>query len=212
MKRIIRNTSGEPTVANEGNSPSNMLTEPGFHKNQFKPLPWLAGSVCIFALLYMSSYLALLWLPPHPQIDTKSRLTADYAPWAALVFQPVDSAMIDEIRQEQDLPEEIIIDGSFWPTSNFETQPPDSNQTAVHNSVSTPQATLDIPLSSTTAIQPPSTSSPVPTSVTLLPQPTNIVDQVATLISVNTPKPTKPPKLTKPPKPDKPTKPDTGKP
>src|SRR3990172_11581647 len=99
-----RSLLGEESImVNDGNPPSKIVIEPSTHGNRFKLLPWLAGVICIFALLYSSSYLALLWLPPHKEVDMRSQLTADYSPWAILVFQPVDPAIIEEIRQEEDL-------------------------------------------------------------------------------------------------------------
>jgi hypothetical protein len=211
MDQIVRNLREEPIAVNEGNPPFDTVIEPSPHGNRFKLLPWLAGVICIFALLYSSSYLALLWLPPPKEVDMSSQLTADYSPWAILVFQPVDPAIIEEIRQEQGLPEQVIIDGSFWPTSissnatlsNVETQEPGSASTAIHMTASTPIETLINPQSSPVVIQPSQASTPIPTGITSL---TEVADTPKPIETHKPEKPPKPEKPEKPPKPDKPSK------
>lgn len=83
-------------------------------------LPGMVYVVIIFSLIYGSSYAALLWQPAAPKVDTKSVLAADYRPWSFLVFQPLDPAIIKEIQQEQKLPDQLVIPGSFWPASTAE--------------------------------------------------------------------------------------------
>jgi hypothetical protein len=211
MDRIVRNPREGPIAVNGGEPPFNTAIEPGPHVNRFKLLPWLAGVFCIITLIYGSSYLALLWLPPHPEVDMRSQLTADYSPWDFLVFQPVDPAIIEEIRQEQDLPEQLIIDGSFWPTlsttnipsSSTGTQQQGSTPATIQMPTSTPLATFINQQSSPTIIQPFHTSTSMPTGITSLPEPADTPKPTATLRPTKPSKPTRPPKPTKPPKPDK---------
>jgi hypothetical protein len=189
MHRVVRNDKKEesPEVST-GDSRFESAIDPGLDKNRFELLPTLAGAIFIFVLLYFSSYLALLWLPPYEGLDMESQLTADYSAWNFLVFQPVDPAIIEEIRQEQGLPEQIVNDGEFWstPASTF-TVPPQ----ATHATASTPQATGSSLPPKPSAFPPTYTSTPIPTSVMTTPQPT--VDSVptATRRTHRTPKPHK---------------------
>lgn len=212
MNRIVRNHKKEEYLMVYDSDPQfDTVIEPGPHGNRFKLLPWLSGVICIFALIYGSSYLALLWLPPYTGVDMRSQLTADYGPWTFLVFQPVDPAIIEEIKREQELPEQMIIDGSFWPTStitnmpssNIETQQKGSTPTAIHMPTSTALATFDNLQSSPTIVQPFHTSTSMPTGITSLPEPADTPKPTATLRPTKPSKPTRPPKPTKPPKPDK---------
>jgi hypothetical protein len=180
---------------NKGDAQFDSVIEPRPQDNRFKLLPWLSGAIFIFALLYGSSYVALLWLPPYEGMDMKSQLVADYSPWTFLVFQPVDPAVIEEIKQERGLPAQMIIDGGSWPTSTL-TLPP----TARHITTPTPQATFDNLPISPTASQPTYTSTSVPTSITPLPgstvtpQPTQAANPTRTRKPPKTPKPHKTPK------------------
>src|SRR5688572_15653060 len=145
MKRIVRNRrKEEPMQVCHGDYPFARAIDSSRPRNRFRLLPWLAGVIFIFTLLYQSSYLALLWLSPYEGADMISQLTADYDIWADLVFQPVDPAIIEEIREERGLPEQILIDGSFWPTLiSTGTKPPVAGQTPI----STDLATSGIPSS-----------------------------------------------------------------
>ena len=170
------------------------------YRNRFGIPPWLVGTICIFTLLYYTSYIALLWLPPYEGADMRSQLTADYGAWAVLVFQPVDPAIIEEIRQERGLPEQILIDGSFWPTPiSTDTTPPVAGQTPIPTDL----ATSGLPSSTPSASQPPSVSTPVPTStvslpeLTSTPQPT-VNDHPTESTPPKTPKTRKPRKTPKP--------------
>jgi hypothetical protein len=170
MNRIIRKPRKEgPRDVKEGDAPFDSVIEPRPEGDRFKLLPWLAGAIFIFALLYCSSYVALLWLPPYAGMDMKSQLVADYSAWTFVVFQPVDPAVIEEIKQERGLPEQMIVDGGFWPTpTTMLTMPP----TARYTPTSTPRATVDnLPLSPT-ASQPTYPSTPMPTSIIVLPEAT----------------------------------------
>src|SRR5688572_9451566 len=118
MNRNFRNhRKKEPIEVYEEDPPFYSAIDPNSHRDRFKLLSWLAGAICIFALLYGSSYLALLWSPAYKGVDMKSQLTADYTIWAFLVFQPVDPAIIEEIRQERGLPEQVTINELSLPTS-----------------------------------------------------------------------------------------------
>ena len=91
MKWIVRNhRKAEAMQLYKGDSGSESTIEPTPDRNRFRLLAWLVGAIFIFALLYRSSYLALLWLPANEGMDMKSQLTADYRAWSVLVFQPVD--------------------------------------------------------------------------------------------------------------------------
>lgn len=196
MTWIVRkHRQAEAMQAYQGDSGSESTIEPGPNRNRFRRLAWLVGAIFIFALLYCSSYLALLWLPANEGMDMKSQLTADYRAWSVLVFQPVDPAIIDEIRQERGLPEQIVADGSFWPTpaSTLTVPTPAMDKTA-----STPQATSDNLPSSSTAFPPLATATPMPASTILPPVST------ATPQPTGAANPTKPPKKTKTPKPKPP--------
>ena len=209
MNRIFRNhRKKEPIEVYEADPPFYAAIEPNSHRDRFRLLSWLAGAICIFALLYGSSYLALFWLPPYKGVDMKSQLSADYTTWAFVVFQPVDPAVIEEIRQERGLPEQVILNELSLPTST-----------------SMPEATSDdLPLSPT-ASQPSYASTSSPTSIISLPDPTETLKPAETPVPDNTlnpaetsvpnntlnpaktPKPQKTPKPHKTPEPEQPSKP-----
>jgi hypothetical protein len=195
MTRILRKE--RRMRVDDDNVPFDSAVEGRPVANRFKLLRWFAGVILIFALLYGTSYLALCWLPPYEGVDMKSRLAADYSAWPFGAFQPVDPAIIEEVRQERGLPEQMVIDGSFWPTpAGMPTMPSTERDTPT----STPQATFDDLPSSPTASEPPSTLTSVPTSITPLPgstvnpQPTQAANPKKTRKPAKTPKPHKTPK------------------
>ena len=187
----------EPLQMYEGDPQLDSVIESGHDRNWLRRLHWLAGGIFIFILLYCSSYLALLWLPPFGRMDMKSHLVADYNAWAFIVFQPVDPAIIQEIVQERELPEQIIIDGESWPTPASTLAMP---ATPGHTATSTPQPTSDDLASSPTASEPPYTSTSVPTSTISRPESTATPQPPAT---ANPTKSRKPPKTPRTPKPHK---------
>jgi hypothetical protein len=209
IDQIIQNHGKEAYgEADAGNRPFDLSTEAGPRSDRYNLFLWLARAIFVFALLYTSSYLALLWLKPNLGVEMGSQLTADYGPWVYLTFQPIDPAILEEIRQERGLPDQIIIDGSFWPTptstnavpSNIGTQQPDFPITAEDPLSSPPLSASGLP-SSPTASQPSYTSTPVPATEISRPQAT------ATAPSTNVVSPTRPRKTPKTPKPHKTPKP-----
>lgn len=177
-----------------------------------KLLPWLACAICVLSLLYSTSYLALIWLPSPTEVDTTSGLAADYSPWNLLVFQPVDHAILADIQRERELPDQIIIDGSFWPTPTSTPSPTADSQlqdpTPLANKTLPPtsQATSSALPPNPTATRPPLTSTLSPTSTATLQKPANpsitedSPEPVGSTITVKPPKRTPRPKNTPPPK------------
>jgi hypothetical protein len=179
-------------------------SEVGKQAKRLKVLPWLLGAICMFAVLYCTSYTALFSLPPYARSDMRSQLVADYSAWPFVVFQPVDPAILEEIEQEQGLPDKIVLDGSFWPTaanSNMVspivgTQQPDITSTPTATFIPVPEG---VP-STTTPFQPTYTLTPKPTSIgsssqpALTLQPTTGVSPGKTRKPPRTPKPHKTPK------------------
>ena len=209
MNRIAgRHEKGMPVRGREKDPLSGKVNESVLPGKRSALLPWLVSGICIFAVLYGTSDVALFWLPPFAGVDMRSQLSADYSGWAFLVLQPVDPSVIDEIKQERGLPEQIIIDGSFWPTSNG------TNITSSMGSgtpVSTSMVTFETPLSSATAIQPPHTSTPVPTNPIVTPEPVVTLQAIKTSVPTNVVNPannsnSKPRKTPKPEKTSKPPK------
>lgn len=197
MNRIVRgDTEVNSQGIQRGDSSTDSTIESGPDRNLFKPFPWLAAATLIFALLYGSSYFALLWLPPYQRVDMTSQLHADYSPWASLVFQPVDPAVIEEIMLERGLPEQIIVDGSIWAT-------PSTPLPVEQPSTSTAQPILDDATPGPSASETPFTETPAPTSIILPPQSTETPQPTAV---TNPTKTRKPPKTHKPPKTEKPPK------
>jgi hypothetical protein len=182
----------------EGDPPRDSVIASGPDRNLLKLVPWLAAALFIFALLYRSSYFALLWLPSYQGVDMTSQLHADYGAWDLLVFQPVDPAVIEEIMQERELPEQIIVDGSIWPTpAGTLSTPPEEQQPS-----STPQPKTEVGATSSVS-QTPYVESPQPTSKITLPESTVTPQPTAV---VNPAKPRKTPRPPRTPKPDKPPK------
>lgn len=194
MKWIVRNhRKAAPLQVYKGDSGFKVTIEAAPNENRFRLLAWLVGAIFIFALLYCSSYLALFWLPAYEGMDMKSQLAVDYRPWSVLVFHPVDPAIIDEIRQERGLPEQIVTDGFFLPTlvSTLTLPAPAADATT-----SMSQATSDNLPSSPTAFPPLATSTPMPAS-TILPSESIVTPQHN--VTTNPASPQKPPKKTKKP-------------
>ena len=197
MNQIIRNHARlESLEINGVNTPINTATEPGSHENRFGLLTWLAAATLILALLYGSSYLALLWLPRDPGLDMRSQLTADYSVWALIVFQPIDPAILREIQQEEGLPDEILINGSSWPTPTE----------AGHLPTSMPQAIFHESLSAPTALQQSGAATPMPTILVSPPASAMTPAPALTSMPASPTRPTKTPRSHKTPKPPKPTK------
>ena len=205
MDELLGNDGKEPPIkGHENNLLSSIANEPGLHEKRPRLLPWLIGGLCIFAVLYGTSYLALFWLPPFEGVDLRSQLTADYSAWEFLAFQPIDPAVIEELRLERELPEQIIIDGSFWPTSNNMNITP---WVASVTPVSTILVTSESPLSSTTAAQSSYTSTPIPTSIILTPEPVATLQGIESSVPMSAPDPTRTSKPRKTAKPEKTSKP-----
>jgi len=210
MNRVIRGSRKERVMkVKEGVEPFDSAIEPESGANRSELILWLTGAILMFALLYGTSYLALFWLSPYEGVDMKSQLTADYSAWDFLVFEPVDSAIIEEVRRERGLPEQIIINGSSWVTpistnaslANVEGQSTDLPAVVEHVLTSTPPVSSNGLSYSPTAFRPTLISTPQPTSVISHPDP------AATSQSTRVANPTKsrkPPKTQKPPKTSKP--------
>jgi hypothetical protein len=211
MNRIVRNHRKEELIeVYQDDPPFDAAIKHNPHRDRYKTLSRLTGTICIFALLYGTSYLALLWLPPYKGVDMRSKLAADYSAWGFLVFQPVDPAVIEEIKQERELPDQVIIDGLFWPTpTSTNTTPLTGSQTPV----STAQVTSDNVSSSPTAAQTSYTVTPLLESTSSLTEPTVTLKPAetptpaATLNPIKTSKPRKTPKPYKTPKTPKTPKP-----
>lgn len=204
MNRMVRGDANEKSGAmHEGDRSNDSVIESGSSRKPFSLLPWLAAALSIFALLYRSSYFALLWLPPYQKVDMTSQLHADYGAWTFLVFQPVDPALIEEIRRERGLPDNITIDGSIWPTTVATLSTPSPVEPL---STPTPEAPTEnvTPSSSVSATAFP--ESPEPTSITPppgsteTPQPTAVVNPTRSRKPPRTPRPARTPRPDKPPK------------
>ena len=204
MNRIIQiPKKEEPVKLQKEKSAFGLKAYASPNRSRSKVLPWLVFMIFISTLIYGSSYLSLFWLPPYEGMDMKSQLTADYGPWTFMVFQPVDPAIIEEIKQERGLPGQIVIDKEPWSTPVLTAPSPLPANSAAS---ATPQPTNDDPSSSPTALQTTHTSTPIPTSVisfpefTVTPQPTEAVSPTQSGKPPKTPKPRntrKPPKTPK---------------
>ena len=201
MNQVVRNRKKEnPMDANRGDSTFESTIELGFDRNRFKLLPWLVAPIFVFVLLYLISYVALLWLQPYEGMDMKSQLTADYSAWAPLAFQPVDPAILEEIKKERGLPEQMVVDGESWSTPvGIVTLPP----LTVSGANSTLLPTLDNPPTSSASFEPPYTATSIPTSIitvptaTVTPQPNQVATLTTTRKPIKTPRTPKPHKTPK---------------
>jgi len=204
MNQIVRNHRKEELIEVYQDDPRfDEAIKPNPHRARPNLLSWFIGAICIFSLLYCTSYVALLWLPPYKGVDMSSKLTADYSAWAFLVFQPVDPAIIEEIKDERGLPEQVIIDGLFWPTpTGNNTAPLTGSQTPVSTAQTISDNVSPTPIASQTSY----TLTSVLESTTSLPEPTVTLNPTETPTSsgpldpVKTPKPRKTPKAPKTPK------------
>ena len=201
MNRMVRGDTKEKSQAiHDGDRSTDSAIESDSSRKPFNLFSWLAAAIFIFALLYRSSYFALLWLPPYQKVDMTSQLQGDYGAWTFVVFQPVDPALIEEIRQERGLPEQVMVDGSIWPTAvaTLSTPSPVEPLSTPRPEVLTENVTPSSSVSETPYIQ-----SPEPTSIT--PPPESTEPSQPTTVT-NPTKSRKPPKTPKPPKTDKPPK------
>ena len=203
MGQIAKNPEkSTPLAGYKADSTSGTAIQAASGKKKINLLPWVVGVIFIFSMLNCSSYLALLWLPPYERMDMKSQLTADYGPWTFMVFQPVDPAIIEEVKQERGLSGQIVIDRESWSTpvlSAPSTLPANSETSA------TPQPTNGDPSFSPTAFETTLTSTPIPTSVISLPEFT-VTPQPQPTEAVSRPQSGKPPKTPRPRKTPKPHK------
>lgn len=198
MNQIVRfPKKEEQQEAYKGEPALGSILKPGVDRKRFKLFPWLAGAVFISTLIYCSSYLALFWLTPYDGMDMKSQLTADYSTWSFLMFQPVDPAIIEEIRQERGLPEQVVLDGgsSSTPVATLTFNPSGRDSAG-----STPLPTSDDTPSSPTNQLPAFTSTSIPTDI------------ISPPVSTRTPQPTATAKTSWPRKPSKTPKPKTPNP
>ncbi len=118
-------------------------------------LPWLALISLILSTMFVFGQLALLVHPGEAGADTRSRLFADYQPWAYNLIPPINiAAFINDIQKEQALlgtpTPEIVETGVYWvpPTATQELLPRPTN-------------TLGLPPTRTATQRPP--ASPTPT-------------------------------------------------
>jgi hypothetical protein len=201
MNRRVQGDSKEKSQAmHEGDRSNDSAIESGSSRKPFNLFLWLAAALFIFALLYRSSYFALLWLPPYQKVDMTSQLQADYSAWTFVVFQPVDPALIEEIQRERGLPEQIIVDGTIWPTAVATLSTPSPVEPL---STPTPEAPTENVTPSSSVSETPYVESPQPTSKITLPEST--VTPQPTVVDDPT-KPRKTPRPRRTPKPDKPPK------
>ncbi|HLE27346.1 MAG TPA: hypothetical protein VI793_04465 [Anaerolineales bacterium] len=85
---------------------------------------WLIIVPVMLLLLLGCSYLAARSVAPSPPADTRSRLEADYGIWLFTVFQPVSTAIVEDILSDREqfpefvgtAPAPTIVAGLFWPT------------------------------------------------------------------------------------------------
>jgi len=192
----------ESREAYKGVTPFHKPSESSPQRRRFKRFYWLAWPICIFAVLYGTSYLALFSLPPYEGAEMISQLTADYGAWAFVVFQPVDPAILEEIKQEQGLPEQMVVNASSWsPQAGLPTAAPTPTEKGIQTSSS--QATSDGLPSSPIVSQPPSSSTSVTISKTPLPESTVTPQPTQVTNPTGLPNPQKTPKRHKSPNPQK---------
>jgi hypothetical protein len=208
MKKFVRNHGKQkPVEFRKKESLIELKIGSGQNKVQFKVLKWLASGFFIFSLLYCSSLLALVWLPPYAESDMKSNMVADYSPWDFIEFEPVEPAMLEEIKKERGLPDEIAIDG--MPRST--PAGTESSIAATKKKIeSTWQPTSESTFSTPTVIQGTSTSNSLPTSVASPLQPTATPNPSEVAHPTKSHKPAKTPRApntSRPPKPSKSPKP-----
>lgn len=194
MNRMVRGDGKEKSRGmREGQPAQDSAIDSGSDRKPSKLVPWLAAALFIFALLFSSSYFALLWLPSYQGVNMTSRLHADYGVWDFVVFQPVDPALIDEIMRERGLPEQLVVDGSIGPT-------PLTPVPIEPSSSSTPQVTNENIIPSSSPSETPYIPSPEPTSITTVPESTETPQPTAVVRPTKSRKPHKTPKPDKPPK------------
>jgi hypothetical protein len=194
MNRLIQGNGKEEFQGMNKSEPAkDSVIDSGPGRKLFELVPWLAAALCIFALLFSSSYFALRWLPSYQEVDMTSHLHADYGVWDFLIFQPVDPALIDEIIRERGLPDQIVIDGSNWrtPLTPLAVEPSPS---------STPQVTHENIIPSSSPSQTPYSPSPEPTGISTLPESTETPPPTVVIHPTKSRKPHKTPKPDKPPK------------
>lgn len=202
MNRIIRIPEKEdPTKLRKEYPAFRLKVRVARPRDRIKWLPWLVFMIFISTLIYGSSYLSLFWLPPYEKIDMRSQLTADYNAWHFVVFQPIDPAILEEIKQEEGLPDEVFIDGVFMstpvaiPTSTLAVNDPAS---------ATSGPAFDLTPSSPTTFPTISTSTSIPTEELSPLDPTATPQPAQTIRPGKTRKPSKTPKPPKPANPNKP--------
>src|SRR5262245_59893867 len=79
---------------------------------------WLIIVPVVLLLLFSCSHLALLAAPPLPNVDTRSKLQADYRPWLLATIPAINAAIVTEIVQDQatTVPNPVTVTASIWST------------------------------------------------------------------------------------------------
>jgi hypothetical protein len=78
---------------------------------------------CAFVILLGCGQLALGAVAYQAAQDTRSKLRADYGPWPLMMIPPIDPAIIDDIRRDENL-NPTVIARPFWPTPDRPTATP----------------------------------------------------------------------------------------
>lgn len=147
-----------------------MNTSDEHHPSKWHNIPkdllrWLVLAPVVLLMLFCCGWISLLGMPTMAAGEIRSNLDVDYQPWPPALFQPVSTAIIDDVIRdsgtETSIPTQFLATGDFWPTSVFSRTP-----------TRTPTST---PMPSSTRT---STSTPTPTQTatsteTLTETPTN---------------------------------------
>jgi hypothetical protein len=155
-------------------------------------LRWLLLAPIAFLILFGCGQLALGDYAYSTPPDTRSNLQADYGAWPVVMLPPIDPAIIEDIRRDEQL-DPIVVDARpFWPTPDRPTatprptliaqQPtatpapptraPTSTPTIANTATPTLLPTRTATLYPTRTAAPTSTATPWPTS-TATPWPTD---------------------------------------
>src|SRR5688572_11286784 len=154
-------------MAAPSSAPSPPETHPSFRR-QWQDLPrWLIIVPLVLVLLFGCSHLALLAAPPVPNIDTRSKLRADYAAWSPAIIPAISAAIVTEIVRDQATPGKNgqilppITVTAFWSTptpTNLVANPPLASDTP-----SGPTLTATLASTSTRTLTPTVTRTLTPT-------------------------------------------------
>ena len=92
-----------------------MTGKPPNHQSMRELLRWLLLAPIVFLILFGCGQVALGDFAYPADLDTRSKLQADYDAWPLMIIPAINPAIIEDIRRDENL-NPTVVSGPFWPT------------------------------------------------------------------------------------------------